>query len=272
MKYDSIYHFVARIRPGSASLCKFECGLWLWNHLRRIFPDALGATLMHNHLHLVSQVHDVPAAYRSLRVTLGHFTRVFQEITHGWMPLEAPSPVQNTQKLLRNLRYLALNPCRARLTPDPLCWFWSTHRDVMGAVADPWINAERLASVLQWRMKGFQNRYHAHVSSDPSVAVEGTPPPQINTNTRILRPPIVDLVQAAAMASRTNPIAISLPGMPRTLLVHMALQQGWNDRKLLMNVINASKATLKRIIAGPPGKMELHAGLLCLADPRLFTS
>lgn len=269
MRYDSIFHFTARIRPGSAAICTFESALWLWNHLRRSFPQALGAVLMPNHFHLLSQVRNVAAACRSLRVTLGHFTRLFQGSTKGWMRLDAPTPVLNTQKLLRTLRYIALNPCRAKHATDPLCWFWSTHRDVMGAVADPWISADRLASVLKQRKNGFQQWYHAYVSSDPSVNVDGTPAPDMTLDTHALRLNVTDLVHAASRATRMNSTAVTRPGMTRTLFIHQALFLEWTGRKHLTKVINASTATLNRVLARPPRKEELHAGLLCLADPRL---
>lgn len=45
-------------------------------------------------------------------------------------PLPPAEAVPEGPKRRRSVRYVHLNPCRARLVADPLAWPLSTHRDV----------------------------------------------------------------------------------------------------------------------------------------------
>jgi hypothetical protein len=69
----------------------------------------------------------------------------------------------DSKHLQRTVRYVALNPCRDKLAPDPLAWPFSGHRDTVG-LAIPGVLPVVCDPV--W--------HHGYVSGDPSVRVEGT--------------------------------------------------------------------------------------------------
>lgn len=225
---------------------------------------------MPDHLHLVVRVEDAATARRTLIAILGHYTRNFGSGEPVWIPTGEPTPVHDVKKLRRSLRYLALNPCRERLSTDPLAWPWSTHRDVMGAVCDPWVTAKRLTDVLGWPRGGFRDRYHAYVSSDPSVDVRGTPPPRPALVCDVPQFTLADVMRAVQSATRKPPEAVQRRGLARSLFLHLAVSQGWCDRKLLARATGASLRTVKRTLTRPLAPEVLRAGLLCLNDARLL--
>ena len=264
-----ILHFDATVYRGVPSICEGAAAPWLWSHLRKGFPSVYAALLMPDHIHIVPMVRDAASARRRFSHILGHFTRNFGCGERVWRPGEDPIPVRNRKMLARTVRYIADNPCRDHKCKDPLDWNWSSYRDVMGAIADPWITADGLAHALRWRRQGFRDRFHKYVSSDPSVDVRGTPPPRparINAPGQVT---LEDLVLAWAAATRTSPEDIAHRGLPRKLFVHLAIVLGWRDRRLLARVTRSSIRTVNRIAATPIDPDVLQAGLLCAGDARL---
>jgi REP element-mobilizing transposase RayT len=172
-------HLTACTRRRSLSLLTPAIASHLWRCLWSAFPEALAAVLMATHLHLIATRHSPEAAQNRLRAVLSGCSRrrlpVEGRVT--WEPVEAPVEIPDSRHLARQVRYVVLNPCRAGLVDDPLRWLWSTHRDVMGAVAQPWVQAHRLAAALDRPAQGFASAHHRYVSSDPSVDVAGTAPP-----------------------------------------------------------------------------------------------
>ena len=96
-----------------------------------------------------------------------------------WRHFSGPfgaEPIPDRKHLLRTIRYVALNPCRARLAADPLAWTFSSYRDLAGVAADPLVTIQSLnqacgLSDSTWTA----SRWHRYVSSDPSSHVDGTP-------------------------------------------------------------------------------------------------
>jgi hypothetical protein len=156
------------------------------------------------------------------------------------------------------------------LVHDPLQWHWSTHRDAVGAIVDPWVSTAAVAAALNRPLKGFAARHHAYVSADPSVNLRGTPPPRTDATTLddcTLR----DLVAAALAATRGDVDAIRHGGRARHLLVLLAKAAGFGDTKRLAKMAGCSQRTIRRL-AATPGPDLLPYGLVCLVDPRLRRS
>ena len=167
------------------------------------------------------------------------------------------------------LRYVALNACRdhsARGTLEPL---WSTHRDVVGAVAEPWVDRSRLARAVGWPPGDFLDRYHAFVSRDPSVAVDGEPLPMPAAPSSSRAFPLEGIAIAAAAACRSPTSAIRRRGLARHLFVALAGDQGWSDAHRLATWIDASPHAVRRLLRTPVAATALHAARLCLGDHRL---
>ncbi len=189
-----MHHFVARLVLGSALLHGIRAA-WVWERLRALHPLALAVCLMPDHLHLIAESADPDEDRRRLAWTLGSYARHF----HGsWTRPPPPREIPDRRHLGRQIRYVSLNPCRSGLTDDPLRWLWSTHRDLVGATADPWVTPDRLAGALQEDPRGFLSWHHAYVSSDPTVRIDGTPVPEM--------PPILvaDAPSVAAAAARAT--------------------------------------------------------------------
>ncbi len=195
-----MHHFTARLTLDSPDLTA-AARAWVWMHLRLLYPAALAVVVMPDHLHVVV---DAPArrGREQLRRCLGQFARWFPG---RWEPAPEPVPIVGLRKLRRQVRYVALNPCRAGLARDPVAWLWSTHRDVVGASVDPWVTPSRLARALGEREEGFGERHHGYVSSDPSVDVEGTPVPRPSP---VLAADLSNLARAAALSTRGDPVGV----------------------------------------------------------------
>ena len=258
-------HLVARMLPGHAWLLTGASPAWLWSRLRAGSPQALGAVFMPNHLHMVIETEDPAATHRRLIRTLTWHRRSFSPRCRCWEQVPPPEPIVGLRKLRRQLRYVALNPCRAGLAPDPMAWLWSTHRDAIGAVADPWPPDEGLAPFVAGSVEG----WHRYVSSDPSVSPVGSPLPCPAEPASIPTYPLGRIRRAAAAAFRAGLFEVSRRGPARQVFVQLATEQGWRDTGHLAEACGASLWTVRRLRRGSAGP-GLAASRLCLGDDRLL--
>jgi len=159
------YHHVAHTVDNERLFEDAEEAAYLWHALARVLPRLVALVLMPNHLHLLH-----PRDVREpLRGALGNYARWYnrRQARRGrlFLPLPPPTARANATAIRRDRRYIHLNPCRGvrPLVPDPLAWPWSTHRDAVGWTLQPVIERELRPLA-----------FHAYVSGDPSVSVEGT--------------------------------------------------------------------------------------------------
>jgi hypothetical protein len=264
-----IFHVTARAVGRLAPFLSHEAAAFAWGRLRLAFPDAVAAILMPNHLHQMVGSDSADTLRRRVAALLSGLTRsgLCGPERLVWQTVPAPKPIEDVRKLRRDVRYVALNPCRARLCADPLEWTWSTHRDVMGAVADPWVTAERLAAALQIAPRGFAAKHHAYVSGDPAVRVDGTPPPIAAPRRQSALVPLEAVAAAAAAALRLPPAAVTTRAEARRLFVQLAQHQGWRDARMLARRCGLQPWQVFHLLRQPaPG---LDAARLCLGDRRL---
>jgi hypothetical protein len=189
-----------------------------------------------------------------------------------WEPVPPPEVIRDAGKLSRQVRYVALNPCRAKLVRDPLEWEWSTHRDVIGAVASPWVSPAALAAALRARARRpaeFAAAWHAYVSGDPTCAVAGTPPPRPARPSDLPTMPLGRITAAAAAATRAPVSAVRERTLTRRLFVHLAERQGWRDAATLARACGTSTEAVRQLRASSAEAL-LPAGELCLGDDRLL--
>lgn len=260
------FHFTARVVPGVPSLTAEDTGQWLWTWLRAVFVEAIAAVLMPNHLHLVLATIDARRDAQRLARLLGHFGRRFG-VRGQVSDVAEPQLLAGRQKVERQVRYAALNPCRSRLIECPLAWKWSTHRDVIGAIANPWVDADRLARALARPRQGFAVRHHAYVSGDPHVDVRGTTFPIAAASRVVPSVPLATIVEAATAALCLPTSAVRSRGPARTLFVALAHDQGWRDAKLLADACDCGPHAIRR--AEAVDERSLAAARLCLGDERL---
>jgi hypothetical protein len=267
-----LVHLVARTFGGKPAFSDFAPAEWMWRALRRGFTQALAAVLMPWHLHVIAEVASAIAARLYLAKTLAGFARWHSpspEDPIRWQPVPKPEPLASPEHLRRSLRYVVLNPCRDKLVRDPLEWVWSTHRDVVGAVADPWVDAAHLARLLDEPTRGFGDSFHRYVSGDPSCSSNGTRPPRAPQQSECARYPLERIVAAAAAATRQPLAAVQTRGAARAAFVQLALRQGWTDVRLLARTCGVTTRGLRKLRAQERPEL-VAAAALCLGDDRLL--
>lgn len=263
------FHLTARVTRNGPDLCREDAGAWLFAHLRDAFSDAIAALLMPDHPHLVLATADPAACERRLARLLGQLGRRFG--VEGQICLGASAvPIRGGDVLARQVRYVVLNPCRAGLASCPLAWPWSTHRDVVGAIVDPWVGGARLARALGQPSMGFAARHHAYVSADPHAKVGGTPFPRPAAPRAMPTVPLRTIAEAAAAAMRVPVAAIQSRGLARALFVALACEQGWNHPTKLAEVCGV-QARVIPALARSVEATALAAARLCLGDARLLS-
>ncbi len=161
-----MFTFVAHAVHNTRLFADWEEASALWLRIVLRGPGLRGLVLMPNHLHLDSTSGDpkpLDLALRAFALWRNHHRG---EAGAVWAARPAPEALSGPKHIRRNLRYLHLNPCRARLVACPAAWPFSTHRDCLGLAAAP--ARPRVSDPFA---------FHAYVSGDPSCAVEGTPYP-----------------------------------------------------------------------------------------------
>jgi len=241
----------------------------LWQRLRAMFPKVLAATLMPDHLHVLLRA---PAAFAQQRLRdMVRALRRRDDAAAGirWAPVEMPTSVPNAKHAARQVRYVHLNPCRDELVHDPLAWPWSTHRDAVGAIVDPWVTAAALAPELARPRDGFEGWLHHYVSGDSSVAVAGTALPAVAPASGITTHPLRDIARAAAAATRARPADICRPGVTRNLFLRLAVRDGWRDTARLASACELTPHGVRKNLRNQD-VVGLDAAALCLGDRRLL--
>jgi hypothetical protein len=246
----------------------------MWKSLRFRFPDASAAILMPNHLHLILPVRqggpvESAKVARSLRGVLGVFSRRFQQ-RDLWGPIPPPQAIPDRHHLRRQVRYVALNPCRAGLSSDPLEWTWSTYRDLVAASAIPWVDLARLRRDIGEREAGLAVRFHAYVSGDPSVRVVGTAFPSAARAADWPQESLAEIAAASASALQCDRDERLYVGLMRNLFVHLAWKRGWRQSALLGAACGISQRAVQLILKRKIPPAVMSAALFCLGDERLY--
>ncbi len=158
-----LLHLVAHTLPGTVAFRTWVEARALWDRVVPAVPGLVALVLMPDHLHLLHGA-DVR---RPLAAALSGYARWrnHQRGERGplFHPVPPPEELVDDDKVRRSIRYVALNPCRARLVADPLAWPFSSYRDSVG-----------LAVPSVRRPDGDPHELHAYVSADPTVDVRGS--------------------------------------------------------------------------------------------------
>ena len=263
-----VVHLTAKMRPPHALFWAFDHASWFWERVREGYPGVLGLCLMPNHPHLLAEVDDPELARAGFARTCGHLQRRVG-VRDLWEPVPRAEVIVGRQKLLRSIRYVALNPPRAQLCGGPLEWLWSTHRDVVGAVARPMVRPAVIARITGVRRARSAEWLHAYCSSDPTVRVEGTPFPTPAAAAARPESSLGQILRAAAVACRADAECVRSRGMLRRTFIDLARHQGWNDARRVAEVCGVRPGAVRKQWESLPGP-ELEAAALCLGDPRLL--
>lgn len=260
-------HWVARANHPYEPFRRFEDGRYAWASLMRLFPEAISAVLMPNHVHLIVADHRTHAQNLDrLYGWLGSVSR--RKRTHQlWQSVPDPREINDRGYLLRTIRYVALNPCRKRLCRDPAEWYWSTYRETLGASVGRQNVATQLARALAERSQGFSKRLYQYISADATVQSVGAGYPTPVPPSHWCAYSGVDIRAAAAAALRVAPEEIRKRGAFRPLCIHLAMRQGWTRPGQLAELCGISRESVRRHMNRPP-PAGLEAAALCLGDRR----
>ncbi|HTL13314.1 MAG TPA: hypothetical protein VL588_12550 [Bdellovibrionota bacterium] len=268
MGQNIAFHLVARARPGRTPFANDEIARQVWTALRKTFPESAACALMPNHLHLITRgnPNSLPRKLAALLIPV----KKGLGVVDLWDPVPQPIGIPDRHHLLRQIRYVHLNPCRAKLARDPLEWEWSTHRDWVGAVLDPWPDIAYWSKALGWSAIGVGDRLHRYTSADSAVQVVGTAPPQrAKTEGRSSADwglsQIGEVVSIAARAPRSPQL---LKGAHRSLCIRAArLLTRYSDAELA-RWAKVNRSSLSRLTQGL-SEHEASVLRLILSDQRL---
>jgi REP element-mobilizing transposase RayT len=245
------FHLTARSHFPLRPFVDRETCARFWAQMRRRFPKASGLVLMPNHVHLVIEASVAPIA--EFGIELRALARWKYPGKLVWEEGRKPEPLPDDLHFRRNLRYIYLNPCREGLVKDPLAWEWSTYREIAGATAHPWPAPPP---------EGFP-AFHRYVSGDPSVRVDGTPPPVSLTRETYF--PASTLVAAVRAALRLEDRFT--PNL-RTQVVALAPVFCRATQEELAEALGITARRVRQIRATASPRMRRAIELL-LGDPRL---
>ena len=145
----AVYHVMLRGNRGQPIFFSDEdrcrCYLLLQEGTVRFEYRVHGFCLMDNHLHLAIQVGDIPLSkimqnlsFRYTRWVNKHQQRLghlFQGRYHAIL-------VDQDSYLLELVRYIHLNPVRAKWVDRPEDYPWSSHQAYLNAEAIPWLTTD----------------------------------------------------------------------------------------------------------------------------------
>ncbi|MCC7441065.1 MAG: helix-turn-helix domain-containing protein [Bdellovibrionales bacterium] len=261
MTFPEIYHLAARAERSSVPLTARSACHALWSSLRGGGHDVVAAVLMPNHLHVLA-VGREKELHRWLACVIGAQARAGRG---RWEAVPVPERIPDAAHLRRQIRYVHLNPCRARLAADPLEWEWSTHRDWLGLTHAPWVAVRRWAPLLGWHSREAGARLHRYVSADPSARVEGTPPPRAPVGGGDLG---LTAVERAVRQYLRAGVDLG-PAERRLAFAHARSRTAYRPAELA-RWLGVSRSTASRLEAGRASVPPASLGALDIlaADPR----
>ncbi len=231
-------HVVAHTRGGFDDVARWDSAAWLWPRIRRVFPDAAANLLMPDHTHTLAPCDEVRLA--GFRRVLQHHGRLFGT---RW-DVAQPQAVLSGAIARRVARYNILNPVRARLVADPLRWPWSTFRDALGLVHEPWVGEAVIRRLLGYSAAQFWR----YCVNDETCGADA-------------RRPLVH-------PSRDRPIAASFDAL--AVACASALRCQPEDRLRKAHPCRATFVALARGVGHPPSaELAADCGVSCRAIPAL---
>jgi len=129
-----------------------------------------------NHLHLLVQVSDVPLS-ASMRQIASEFARAMQrkmETTgHLFERRYHATLVDTDSYLLELVRYIHLNPVRARIASDPGGFRWSSHHAYTGVRSEPWVTTDFVMNMFSPDCRRALAAYREFLLCEPAEDLEG---------------------------------------------------------------------------------------------------
>jgi REP element-mobilizing transposase RayT len=223
---------------------------------------------MTNHVHLLIQVSDVPLGRLMLRIasryartvqarlhTTGH---LFERRYHAVL-------IDADEYLLEALRYVHLNPVRARIVERPASYPWSSHLDYLGRRNRPWVSTDfalRLFHAERPRAIAAYQRFMDEVADEPSsfeVALDEDRCAQLTGNlprdSRVKSDKsLADLMDEACRKFSVTPQLLGSAARQRNIthvrawIAHQAILQGVASLSHVARALGRTEASLRESV------------------------
>jgi putative transposase len=141
---------------------------------------------MTNHVHMLIQVGDAPLGRLMLRIAGRYARRVQAQLRttgHLFEKRYYPVIVEAEEYLLELLRYIHLNPVRARMVQHPSDYLWSSHHAYRGQASLPWITTDFALRLFHPEREKAMLAYRRFIEADVS-SPGPSPLEQCNPNDR----------------------------------------------------------------------------------------
>lgn len=130
-----------------------------------------GFCLMTNHVHLAVQVGEVPLS-KIVQNLAFRYTRWVnrrqRRVGHLFQGRYKAVLVEAESYLLELVRYIHLNPVRAKMVKRPERYPWSSHRAYLGAETLPWLYTQSVLARFGERIRSARQRYARFIAAGMS--------------------------------------------------------------------------------------------------------
>jgi REP element-mobilizing transposase RayT len=243
--------------------------------------------LMHNHFHLLLQVQEIPlhTILRSLLTAYArYFNRTHHKTGHVFQGRYRGILCQKENYLLELVRYIHLNPLRARLVENPTQWRWSSLNDCLHPGQHSWLYTNDVLTLFgnnpRFRLASFlsqaSNLDPALIYPPESFPILGDdgftkraadPIALRRHNTRIWpgqRFSLEELAQVLSRQMRLLPSALNLRhkgsrnlSTLRESIVYVALQYGFYHNAQLAQFLHISSSSVSTLYQNFLKKMSI---------------
>jgi putative transposase len=168
------YHVTLRGNHRQDIFFKDEHRDWLEEIVAEVIPR-FGARVhaycwMSNHIHLLAQIGEAPLGPIMLRIASRYARKVqaqFQTTGHLFEKRHDAKLVDADAYLLELLRYIHLNPVRAKMVKTPRDYRWSSHHVYLGTAQQPWMTTEFGLSMFHRERERAVSAYRRFVEEGP---------------------------------------------------------------------------------------------------------
>ena len=138
------------------------------NHYKERFKFVLFAyVLMPNHIHLLLETGEVPLSriMQSLQFTYTQkFNRRHKKVGHLFQGRYKAILCQKESYLLELIRYIVLNPVRARLVKRPVDWRWNSYFDLLRLKEGHVVSFEEVLALFGTKPAGAAKSLQKHIN------------------------------------------------------------------------------------------------------------
>ena len=242
--------------------------------------DRYGASLvaycwMPNHVHLAVQVANAPLG-DLMRVVASRYARQLQRAVpttgHLFERRYRARLVDAERYLLALVRYIHLNPVRARMVADPRDYPWSSHRAYLGGICPGWLCIDSVLGMFGAPTDAARLAYARYLGESPDaseqdqvgVAVRArasgpaksrSPAPRPTAASRAWRPRTLDAITAevaidfgVAVEALTSRRRLSPLVRARTEIARRALREGAASLTEIARHLGRSPSTLSDLL------------------------